>query len=282
MATPRSRSRKPALTARNSNKYALYEEAVYEPEADYDFIQRRFRQARGRPALRLREDFAGTSKLSALWAKRLPQGHAWAVDLDREPLVWGRKQHIAPLGAAAARVTQLHENVLTVETPKVDAVTAFNFSYWTFREREIMLAYFRRAFRALNEDGLFVLDLLGGPDAQKEIEEPRRCKGFTYVWEQMPLDAITQNLTCHIHFRFPNGSSMKKAFTYHWRLWSVSELRDLLRDAGFAQVDVYWEGEDGRGRGNGLFTKRSHAVNEDAWVAYVVAWRKPTQAKKKV
>lgn len=276
--SPRRSNARAALTARTADKYALYEEAVYEPEADYRFIQQRFRAARGRAATRLREDFAGTCKLSALWASMLPTGRAWAVDLDPEPLAWGRARHIAPLGDAAARVKQLRANVLTVTTPEVDALTAFNFSYWTFRERTTMLAYFRRAHRTLAPDGLFLLDLLGGPGVQQEIEEPRRCKGFTYVWEQEALDAITQDLTCHIHFRFPDGTQLKRAFTYHWRLWSVSELRDLLREAGFAQVDVYWEGDDGKGRGNGVFRRRAHAENEEAWVAYVVAWKRPAGA----
>lgn len=276
--TRRTRTRRAPLTARNADKYALYEEAVYEPEADYRFIQQRFRGARGRAATRLREDFAGTCKLSALWVQKQPQGRAWAVDLDPEPLAWGRERHLAPLGAAAARVTQLRADVLTVATPKVDAVTAFNFSYWTFRERAVMLAYFRRAYRALVDDGLFLLDMLGGPGAQQEVEEPRRCKGFTYVWEQEALNAITQDLDCHIHFRFPDGSALERAFTYHWRLWSVTELRDLLREAGFAQVEVYWEGEDGKGRGNGVFRRREHAENEEAWIAYLVAWKRPARA----
>ena len=128
MAARRSRTPKTALTARSADKYALYESAVYEPEADYRFIQRRFRRARGRAAKLLREDFAGTSKLSALWARRMPDGHGWAVDLDPEPLAWGLARHILPLGAASERVTQLRANVLSVETPKVDAVSAFNFS----------------------------------------------------------------------------------------------------------------------------------------------------------
>ncbi|MDA1260721.1 MAG: class I SAM-dependent methyltransferase [Planctomycetota bacterium] len=278
MAARRTRPRKSVLTARTADKYALYEAAVYEPDADYSFIQKRFRAARGRPATQLREDFAGTSKLSALWARKQPTGHAWAVDLDPEPLAWGFERHIEPLGEAAARVTQLCENVLTVETPKVDAVTAFNFSYWTFRERATMLAYFRRAFRALKPDGVFLMDMLGGPGAQEEVEEPRRFKGFTYVWEQEPLDAITQDLNCHIHFRFPDGTEMKRAFSYHWRLWSVTELRDLLREAGFAEVEVYWEGDDGKGHGNGVFRRREHADNEEAWVAYVVGWKKPARS----
>ncbi len=270
---PRARRRGP-LTARTADKYELYERAVYEPEADFDFMQSVYRRARGKSALLLREDFAGTSKLSALWARRLPAGRAYAVDLDPEPLAWGRKRHIEPLGLAARRVRQMRADVLRVRTPRVDVVTAYNFSYWTFRERRTMLAYFRRVHRTLRPDGAFFLDLMGGPGMQEEIEEKRRERGFTYVWEQEPLEAITQRLRCHIHFRFPDGTALRRAFSYDWRLWSVTELRDLLHEAGFARADVYWEDADARGRGTGVFRRRERAENETAWISYLVGWKR--------
>ncbi len=267
----------PALTARTADKYELYERAVYEPEADLAFIRRLYRRARGGDPRVLREDFAGTSKLSAMWARRVPKGEAYAVDLDPEPLAWGRRRHIEPLGAAAQRVHQLRKNVLTVRTPPADVVTAFNFSYWTFRERSIMLAYFRHVHRSLRSGGAFFLDLMGGPGIQEATEEKRREKGFTYVWEQEKTEAINQHLRCHIHFRFPDGSVMRKAFTYDWRIWHVSELRDLLREAGFKQTDVYWEDADDRGLGTGVFRKREQADSETAWIAYLVGWKRPAR-----
>jgi hypothetical protein len=65
---------------------------------------------------------------------------------------------------------------------------------------------------------------------------------------------------------------MNRAFRYHWRVWSIPELRDILHDAGFGQVDCYWEGtaEDGES-GNGIFRKTRKGTNDPAWVAYLVA-----------
>lgn len=41
---------------------------------------------------------------------------------------------------------------------------------------------------------------------------------------------------------------------YDWRLWSLSELKDLLEKAGSRKVDVYWKGTDpSNGGGNGVF-----------------------------
>jgi len=269
------KSKSPALTARTADKYELYERAVYEPAADLGFIRRLYRQARGTGPRRLREDFAGTSALSALWAARIPRGEAWAVDLDPEPLAWGRRRHLDALGAAAERVHQLRENVLTVRTPPVDVVTAFNFSYWTFHERATMLAYFRHVQRSLRPGGAFFMDLMGGPGVQEATEEKRREKGFTYVWEQEKTEAIQQRLRCHIHFRFPGGSVLRRAFTYDWRLWHLSELRDLLDEAGFRRSEVYWEDADARGHGTGVFRRRAQADNETAWIAYLVGWKQP-------
>lgn len=264
------------LTARNADKYELYESAVYEPEADLGFIRGLFRRARGRGPRVLREDFAGTSKLSAFWAAGIPDGTAYAVDLDPVPLAWGRRRHLVHMGKAAQRVHQMRANVLSVRTPPADVVTAFNFSYWIFRERATMLAYYRRVFQSLRPEGAFFMDLMGGPSIQEKLTEKRREKGFTYVWEQETTDAIQQHLRCHIHFRFPGGSVMRRAFTYDWRLWHLSELRDLLHEAGFQQVDVYWEDADRRGRGTGMFRRRKSAKNETAWIAYLVAWKRPT------
>ena len=36
---------------------------------------------------------------------------------------------------------------------------------------------------------------------------------------------------------------------------------------------MYWEGDDGSGAGNESFKRRQTAIEETAWIAYVVAWR---------
>ena len=108
---------------------------------------------------------------------------------------------------------------------------------------------------------------------EEEIEEETEHKGFTYVWEQMPMDALSHEGIRYIHFRFPDGTEMKKAFTYDWRMWTLPELREILTEAGFSQVDVYWEGATEDGEGNGVFKKITKAPQEQSWIAYVVAWR---------
>ena len=50
-------------------------------------------------------------------------------------------------------------------------------------------------------------------------------------------------------------------------------LKSILLEAGFQDVEVYWEGDDGSGGGNGIFRRRQTVIEETAWIAYVVAWR---------
>lgn len=270
----RNRTKKKSdITADNADRYTLYESSVYDPDADHDFLVDTYKERNGSRPLLLREDFAGTSKLSSLWVQRHRKSRAWAVDLDPEPLGWGKERHIDTLNDdERQRVLQLEENVLEVQTPKVDVVTAFNFSYWIFKERAIMLDYFKKVRATLNDGGMFAVDLMGGPSTQSECEEIREESGFEYVWEQLNMCAISHDILCYIHFHFDDGTKMNKAFTYNWRLWSLTELRDIMLDAGFESVDTHWEGTDKDGDGDGVFTLQDHAENEESWIAYLVAW----------
>ena len=271
---PTTRTKKEKVTAATANRYALYEASVYDPDADHDFLIDTYKEKRGCRPLLLREDFAGTSLLSAMWVQRHRDSQAWAVDLDPEPLAWGKEQHLDNLNPQEQpRVTQVEANVLEVETPEVDALTAFNFSYWCFKDRVLMLDYFKKVHAILKDDGMFAIDLMGGPSSQSECEEEREEDGFDYVWEQENMCAITNDIKCYIHYKFNDGTKLEKAFTYDWRLWSLSELRDIMADAGFKSTDTYWEGTDEDGEGDGNYTLETAAENEESWVAYLVAWK---------
>ncbi len=107
-------------TAKTADRHDLYEKSVQCPEADVRFLSRVFRTVRGRRALTLREDFAGTALLCAEWVKSRTDREAWAVDLDEEVLEWGRARNIEPLGDKAERVHLMKGDVLTQKRPAVD------------------------------------------------------------------------------------------------------------------------------------------------------------------
>lgn len=270
----RSRSR-PALTAATADKYALYQASVQAPDHDVAFLARLFRRRRGRPALHLREDFSGTGLLSATWAKRGPKYTAAGYDIDPEPVSWGMQHNVEPLGKAAERVSFHLEDARTPSTRRPDVRVALNFSYFIFKERRELLGYFRSVYQDLAPDGLFVLDIYGGPEAFHEMEETRKIdQGFTYVWDQDAYWPATGDYKTYIHFRFRDGSELRRAFTYDWRLWGLPELKDMLAEAGFPEVESYWEGTapDGEG-GNGVYRKSRRGENCMAWVTYLACWK---------
>lgn len=260
------------LTAAKADKHELYERSVQDTEMDIDFMVRTFKREQGRAPLFLREDFCGTAKLCADWVHKKPERKAWGLDLHAPTLAYGTKKHLAPIGKDAERVTLLKKNVMERIDTKVDITVAFNFSYCVFKKREEMLRYCKQALAGLKKGGVFFLDIHGGPDCYLPMEERTRHKGFTYVWDQQPMDAITGYAMRHINFEFPDGSKIAPAFSYDWRLWTLPELIEVLYDAGFPKVDVYWEGANEDGTGNGVFKKQKNAENEDSWIAYIAAW----------
>jgi hypothetical protein len=258
--------------AERADIHELYEKSVQAVDVEAEFLQDTFRSLRSREALTLREDFCGTASLSCEWVRSGPQRQATGVDIDSSVLDWGRRNRVARLPESArARLKLLNDDVQRVTTDAFDIVGAFNFSYFCFKTREQMRDYFKRVHSALVSDGLFFLDAFGGPDASDIQKEKTKLDGFTYVWDQAEFEPVTGRLVCHIHFKFPDGSKIKRAFTYDWRLWTLPELRELLAEAGFKKVRVYWEGDDGEGGGNGEFREHPTGEPDLAWIAYIVA-----------
>jgi SAM-dependent methyltransferase len=269
------RKKKSRTEARRADKYDLYQRAVQVPESDVRFLRRIFKRRFGRSARSLREDFCGAAALCCSWVEAHPKNLAFGVDLDPEPLGWGREHNLDGLRKKDARRVKLFEgDVRGVSHEKVDITVAFNFSYFLFKTRPELLRYFRKARTTLKDEGLFVLDVFGGSEAYRAMEEETDHGDFTYCWEQARYEPISNELLSHIHFEFPDGSRMKKAFSYDWRLWSIRELRELLEEAGFSKSEVYWEGTDTKTwEGNGVFTHRERAADDPAFVAYIAAVR---------
>ena len=258
--------------AERADIHDLYEQAVQAVDLEIEFLQKTFRTLRGRDALSFREDFCGSASASCEWVRTHPLRHAVGIDIDAAVLEWGRRNRVARLPETArARLKLLNDDVRNVVTDPVDLVGAFNFSYYCFKTRDELCRYFARVHAALKPDGVFFLDCFGGPEASDLQKEKTKLDGFTYVWEQADFEPVTSRIVCHIHFKFPDGSKIKRAFTYDWRLWTLPELRELLTEAGFAKVRVYWEGDDGDGGGNGEFAEHATGEPDLAWIAYLVA-----------
>lgn len=258
--------------AEQADLHELYEESVQAVDVEVEFLDATFKELRGRRPLSFREDFCGTASAACEWVRSHKERTAIGVDNDKDTLDWGRENRVAKLPKTAqARVELLLADVRSVETPKVDIVAAFNFSYFLFKERAELKAYFERLREVLNDDGVLFLDCFGGPEGITPQKEKTKHKGFTYIWDQAEYEPVTGRMLCHIHFKFADGSRIKKAFTYDWRLYSLPELRDILLEAGFAKVRVYWEGEDEDGEPDGEYRESATGDADPAWVCYVVA-----------
>jgi SAM-dependent methyltransferase len=276
MPTSDSAAHSSPTLAEQSDRHRLYELSVQCPEAEVDFIDKTYRLLRGRSARLLREDFCGTASVCCEWVRRRKTNRAIGVDIDRGVLDWGRHQNLAPLSAdKARRVTLIQADVLGVETTSPDIIAAMNFSYWLLRDRASLKRYFKSVREALKGDGIFVLDAYGGYDSYRVITEERKIESedgdFTYIWEQEHYDPISGRLVCHIHFDFPDGSRLDRAFSYDWRLWSLPEIRELLEEAGFGRVICYWQGWDEDGNPDGIFVPVQEGEPDAGWIAYLTA-----------
>ena len=264
--------RNATLTARNTDRHDLYQRAVQDVKAEGRFLSGTFERIAGRKAKSLREDFCGTALLCAEWVKTRDRT-AVGVDLDPEVLAWGAEHNRAPLGPRASSLRLLRQDVRAPCRGRFDVSVALNFSYFVFRTRDGLRKYFAGVRRFMAADGIFVLDAYGGYQSWRPQTERRKLRGFTYVWEQSRVDPIDHSVVNHIHFEFTNGSRIRRAFTYHWRLWTLPEIQELLAEAGFSRSMVYWEDRDANKDGTGRYRARTHVAQEPAWVAYIVAER---------
>ena len=259
-------------TAAKADIHDLYELSVQEPEADCDFVDQAWQELRGRAPRHLREDFCATAITAIEWVKRDRLHTSIGVDLDSDVLAVAHKRvakRLKPI--QRKRMKLVEENVLKVETRPMDCVLATNFSYYIFKARRTMKRYFKRVHQALVDDGLFVLDAYGGSDSFLEMKEPREVDGFTYIWEQEHYNPISGDVINHINFRFPDNTRIDHAFTYEWRLWTIPEISEMLRESGFSDVVVYWEGTDEEtDEGNGEWSVSRVGEACEGWVAYLV------------
>jgi SAM-dependent methyltransferase len=281
-----ARHNRPTL-ADLADRHLLYQHAVQNPRAEVTFIDRTYRLLRGRSARWLREDFCGTAAVCCEWVRRRKSNRAWGVDLDAEVLDWGRRHNLAALpDDQRARVHLLEQDVMAIDNraldagplnlPPPDLVLAMNFSYWLLAGRAALRGYFERVRAALGPEGVFFLDAYGGYDAHRLILEERpihdpKLGRYTYQWEQARYDPISGRLVCHIHFTFADGSRLERAFSYDWRLWSLPEIREILTEAGFSRVLVYWQGWDAQGNPDGRFEPVESGEPDAGWIAYLSA-----------
>ena len=256
--------------------FELYEAAVQSPDSDVVWLDRVYKDLRGKAPVYLREDFCGTSKICCEWVKLNNKKMAMGYDLDKKTLEYAKLNHLSKLKPAQKnRIDLLHKNVLSKPQQKSDITFAPNFSFNIFKDDKSLDKYFRASKDALNRGGVFVLEMVGGPSMMEITKEETKYKKkgkpwFTYIWEQRDFNPVTHEIFCAIHFKMANGTMIKDAFTYDWRLWTIPELRNALKLAGFRDTAVYWEVEEADEHGFSTYERTENPENEECWISYVV------------
>ena len=279
MGTPSTLINANKTLAEKADKFRCYQKSVQSPDHEVEFFEQAFRDVFQRKPYSLREDFCGTFAVCCKWVKSDSERTAIGVDLCSETLEWGRANNLVKLSDdQKKRVRLLEQDVRKKNRPQVDVLAAQNFSFWIFKTRAEVIDYFKMARANIKSDGIMVMDMMGGGDCQIEGHVDKRVikkgkRGFRYYWKQDSYNPINHDASFSISFKFKDGSWIKRAFEYHWRFWSIAEVREMLAEAGFKKSHVYWETEDEDGEDTGEFERRDSVPSAPCWIAYIVAVR---------
>lgn len=227
----------------------------------------RFSQALAPKAHVLREDFAGSGSLARGWADLSPKHSAAAVEKDADVASYiGVHPRVKAVIADATRCTQ-----------QAEIIAATNFPLGYFHTRSELLKYLSHAKKCLTKGGVFFADMYGGdgcftPQVQKRTLRNDIVGRFTYEWEQLAANEATRMVQNRMHFQLAS-LRLENAFSYHWRLWALPELRDCMLEAGFKKVAIYDRLADAvDDEGNVWVEPVKDDEGLDAtWVVYVVA-----------
>ena len=263
--------------------YELYEASVQNIETDINFAKRVFKRYNNKIPKIIREDFCGTAKLAINWALKDDKNKSIGIDLNKSTLQWSKKNSLSKLNKSQKnRVKLLNEDVLNCITSKVDITFALNFSYFYFRERQLLKKYLHNVKNSLKKNGLIIMDIYGGTESViVKQDDPRTIQGFTsfnniqipdfeYIWDQKKYNPINNYTTCSIHFKIPKYGYIKDAFTYEWRLWSIPEILEIMTEVGFKKTAVYLHDFDDEGISDEIFRVRKNYENTEGWIAYIV------------
>ena len=254
------------------DKYYYYNLAVQSPDNDVNFLKKLIVSSMIN-AETMREDFCGTFALSCAWARRNPSFRAFGIDNDPEPIEYGKKNYLGALDEDQQNRVEVSQlDVLSKDLPSSDIVCALNFSYFCFKTRSKLSSYLKSVHESLNSDGIAILDCFGGAQCQYSNEEEieHSDHNFSYFWDQDSFDPVSNHAKFYIHFKRRGEARQDRVFSYDWRMWSIPEIREMMEEAGFREVHVYWEENDEDGEGNGEFSRVDVGEECDAWVAYVV------------
>ncbi|MBT3984312.1 MAG: class I SAM-dependent methyltransferase [Bacteriovoracaceae bacterium] len=258
------------------DKYALYLCSVQDPLSDVERISNIYTELTEKNPEKLREDFSGTFALCCCWVQDEKNNSAIAIDIDENALSYGKENYYTHLSDdEKKRLNVLQQDSIST-TEKVDIIVAFNYSYCLFHQRSVLKQYFKHCLDSLDKDGILILDLFGGSDSEiletqvRQIHNNDQIQNFDFEFVRESFNPISRKSHYHINFKYEDGPSIEKAFSYHFRMWTIPELRELMEEVGFSKSVVFWEGIGDDGFGNGEFHQSETEENTVNWNAFIV------------
>jgi len=237
------------------DRFECYELCVQSPRHITAFL----RAVHGQRPIVLREDFAGAAAVSRQWcleAKRSGDSAARAVAVELDADAATRARAALTAAELQSEVEVITGNALSPAEPNESADIIFvgNFSIGYIHDRPTLVRYLRASRERLSRGnagfggGVFVCDTYGGASAFKlgglERRHPgRRGEVIRYSWVHEKADPLTSMVENSISFRVEVDGEvvqeLPRAFVYRWRLWSIAELCEAMREACFGSTEVY-------------------------------------------
>lgn len=196
------------------------------------------------------------------------------VDIDREQLLWGKESNVNVDPGTSERVKLICKSVLELDesgkdTGKSDVTCAFNFSICYLHERQELIKYFKICRGTLKSEGMFFCDIFGGEEMlQSNVRMLSNNVKYSFVAES--YCPITNRAHFSMNFKFSDGSKIKDAFTYHFRIWTIPEIREALKEAGFART-VVWFHDESDDCPEEDYKPMEETFQRQSWHAFIVA-----------
>ncbi|KAK5668528.1 hypothetical protein QVD99_005543 [Batrachochytrium dendrobatidis] len=192
----------------------------------------------------LLEDFCGTCVLADAWCKQHVTNTAIGIDNDPAVTAYARSQTL--IHSHSSRVSVWTGDVLDPtlfmeKNKQVDMIAALNYGVFYFHKRHDLIKYLKRCLVGLKPGGVLIADCFGGArvfSSQGRLFK-RRIADFTYFFEQTPINPLTNKLGVRLHFRFDDGSWLKNAYTYVFRVYSITEIQEAMEEAGFSSSFIW-------------------------------------------
>ncbi|MCL2444380.1 MAG: class I SAM-dependent methyltransferase [Treponema sp.] len=123
-----------------------------------------------------------------------------------------------------------------------DTIVNLYISFGYFTDQKDDLKVLRNVYESLKKDGAFIIETLGKEISSRDFVEAEWFEraGYTMLTEYEPLDSWTFLKNRWILIK--DGKRLEKTFIQ--RLYSASELRTILQEAGFKTIEIYGDWDE--------------------------------------